>query len=480
MEGMEKIFKSLDEFDAEMQKIPDLGVTQEYDRKNYDDVYKRNQYKAEIYQDNKTHTDYITGSILHKDAKAAANKYGKHNTTKHTGDVDHIVPLASVHDMAKNNPFLTDSDVKEASNRWNNYRLTQSKLNRAKGGKINFEMAEKAIKNGEFIMGGKQIIDGTIATAGVGAELAARIVKNATEFAVKSAYKTVRNPSETINTSKKAIANAAKAVSNNSSNMITDAKDAIEGAQIYIGMAAVRNMCLIVDGKMSAREASVELGKMTARIGVHGAVTKTADIALKNAAKSTGNQVLKKIGASPAIPIGVIAVSIAESVAMGLMQDKKISAEQIFSDLFSNTLGSFTGLLQTAAMFTPYGGLVATSLLVTTVCSEIYALYGWVRSDDNRSREKLARISRLEREALSEMEYQRNLLKDIVNSHNKLFDEKVSKGFDYIFQGSVTNNAETVANGLDEILHLVKKSVKFKTMDEFNEFFDDENAVLAL
>ena len=219
---------------------------------------------------------------------------------------------------------------------------------------------------------------------------------------------------------------------------------------------------------------------MTARIGAHRVVTDTADIALKNAAKSTGNQVLKKIGASPAIPIGVIAVSIAESVAMGLMQDKKISTEQIFSDLFSNTLGSFTGLLQTAAMFTPYGGLVATSLLVTTVCSEIYALYGWLRSDDNRSSEKLARISRLEREALAEMEYQRNILKDIVNSHNQLLDEKVAIGFDYIFQGSVANNAETVAKGLDEILCLVKKSVKFKTMDEFNEFFDDENAVLAL
>lgn len=478
MDGMEKIFKSLNEFDAEMQKIPDLGVTHEYDRKNYDDIYKRNQYKAEIYQDKKTHTDYITGNVLHKDAKAAANKYGKHNATKHTGDVDHIVPLASVHDMAKNNPFLTDSDVKEASNRWYNYRLTQSKLNRSKGSKRDFEMAGKAIKNGEFIMGGKQITGEPIPTAGIGAELKAKAVKNATEFAVKSAYKTVRNPSETINASKKAIASASKAISNNLSNMGTDAKEAVERAQIYIGMAAVRNMCLIVDGKMSVQEASVELGKMTARIGAHGVITDTADVALKNAAKSTGNQVLKKIGGSPAI--GVIAVSIAESVVMSLMQDKKLSAEQIFSDLFSNTLGSFTGLLQTAAMFTPYGGLVATSLLVTTVCSEIYSLYGWIRGDDNRSKEKLAKIGRLEREALAEMERQRNILKDIVNSHNQLFDEKVSKGFDYIFQGSLANDAEAVAEGLDEILFLVKKSVKFKTMDEFNKFFDDENSVLAL
>ncbi len=146
MDGMEKIFKSLDEFDSEMQKVPELGVTQEYDRKKYDDIYKRNQYKAEIYQDHKTHTDYITGNVLHKDVEAAANKYGKNNTTKHTGDVDHIVPLASVHDIAKANPFLTDNDVKEASNRCSNYRLTQSKLNRAKGGNTNFEMAKEAIK----------------------------------------------------------------------------------------------------------------------------------------------------------------------------------------------------------------------------------------------------------------------------------------------------------------------------------------------
>ena len=47
------------------------------------------------------------------DKDAAVSKYGKNNTTKHTADVDHIIPAETVYERTQNNAFLSTKDIKE-------------------------------------------------------------------------------------------------------------------------------------------------------------------------------------------------------------------------------------------------------------------------------------------------------------------------------------------------------------------------------
>lgn len=52
-----------------------LGVTQDYDRSNYDSASAKRTYKEKAFGDSAVITDPTTGEILHKSQTAAQNKY---------------------------------------------------------------------------------------------------------------------------------------------------------------------------------------------------------------------------------------------------------------------------------------------------------------------------------------------------------------------------------------------------------------------
>lgn len=52
-----------------------LGVTQDYDRSNYDSARAKRTYKEKAFGDSAVITDPTTGEILHKSQTAAQNKY---------------------------------------------------------------------------------------------------------------------------------------------------------------------------------------------------------------------------------------------------------------------------------------------------------------------------------------------------------------------------------------------------------------------
>ena len=130
---------------AHSENQSDLGVTQSFDRVRYDDAYKRAKYKEGIFDGEKTVQDHYTEVSLHRNPSAARNKYGNECYTKHISDVDHVVPVKTVHEALRSNPFLTDSDVREIANIEENYRLTSSNFNRSKSddGNLNIVISGK-------------------------------------------------------------------------------------------------------------------------------------------------------------------------------------------------------------------------------------------------------------------------------------------------------------------------------------------------
>ena len=56
-----------------------LGVTQDYDRSNYDSASAKRTYKEKAFGDSAVITDPTTGEILHKSQTAAQNKYHMKN-----------------------------------------------------------------------------------------------------------------------------------------------------------------------------------------------------------------------------------------------------------------------------------------------------------------------------------------------------------------------------------------------------------------
>ncbi|MBQ9960848.1 MAG: glycine zipper family protein [Firmicutes bacterium] len=109
-------------------------------RGQIDNVSKRNRIRdKELFGTHQTTIDPYTGSTLHKSKAKAEAKYGAAHTTRHTGQMDHTVPLERIYEATQYNPFLDMDAIKRIANIEQNYEFINTNLNTSKGSKTNLE-----------------------------------------------------------------------------------------------------------------------------------------------------------------------------------------------------------------------------------------------------------------------------------------------------------------------------------------------------
>ena len=140
----------------------ELGIIQEYNSQNrqsiWDDEKAKDAYRDKIFGEKKTVIDE-NGNVLHRSHNAAKKKYhmkdenGNNVSTewkKHAAEVDHKVSLKSLHESAKHNPFLKDSDLKEIANSECNYNIISKRENSSKGAKNSADILTHAELHKKF------------------------------------------------------------------------------------------------------------------------------------------------------------------------------------------------------------------------------------------------------------------------------------------------------------------------------------------
>ena len=125
-------------------------------------------------------------------------------------------------------------------------------------------------------------------------------------------------------------------------------------------------------------------------------------------------------------------------------------------------------------------GGTAGAIMTSVVCAQICKTVAEYRNINKLTQQKLSRVNSIAAEALIEMEYQRNTLKKMIDEQFSQWDSQFNLGFEEIFKSTINNDVTGIAIGLDRMLNVFGESVKFKTFEEFDEFFMDENAVLKL
>ena len=108
---IDSIFSSLDVTEEEYFK------PKEYNRKLYDDNIKREKLKRDIFSKNEEVYDPYTGEIIEKSQKISLDKY---NTLDNSAEVDHTQPIKRVFEENKKNPWITNGDIKEVVNDYDN------------------------------------------------------------------------------------------------------------------------------------------------------------------------------------------------------------------------------------------------------------------------------------------------------------------------------------------------------------------------
>lgn len=460
MEAIDHVFATLKDIDKEMTSVPAMGRIAPYNsitrQQQFDHVYQRQQYVDKVFCNKNTIEDPITGSILHHSSQMAKNKYGL-KSANHTWNVDHIVPLKTIHSFSKDNPFLTNENIRAAANKplgTNlNYRVTQSSFNKSKQDRWNHDMALEAGRNGNIKQAGCLLADEFMAMSAVNLDLSIHTIKNMGEMCVKSLYV------------------AGKRVSTETIHTVSS-----PAVEVYLALEVVRQMYLVSRGEVSVSEATRNVGRMTVYMGRNELLRQSIQYGLCRVEHGVGQGVLKNAIKDHGSAYGAIGTLLVISLFNVMASEDEISMQRVWTDLFENTVGSVTSLMQTMALFLPVpgmGGAISLSLLAMSACSAIYQM---ASASEQHMEEKLGRAARIEQQALREIKYQRDLLQSLVSEKYQQWDSTLSTGFHLVFEGSMQNDVDIVSHGLDQILGLLNKRVRFQTEEEFEHFFMDGKA----
>ena len=121
------------------------NMTQEYERKNYEDADLMDSYKTQKVENAngaKNLEDEYTGQRNITAYQANPDNRRNDPTHRYQGQTDHIVPLKQIHERFKSNYALDDSDIKRISNIDDNLALTSAEINQVKKEMSNKEYIE--------------------------------------------------------------------------------------------------------------------------------------------------------------------------------------------------------------------------------------------------------------------------------------------------------------------------------------------------
>lgn len=452
-----------------------LGITQEYNKENRDKLWDSQKgkadYKDKVFGNKETYMDPISGKVLHKSQKAAQNKYhmknseGENTSTKwaeHSAETDHINSLKDVHDLAKHNPFLSDSDFKEIMNSDENYRILSKKDNTSKGEQNDWNIItnkNNGMSSAARVQMAKEKIRSDIALQG---KFAVRTVKNVgEEFAI-------------------------------------GAKNTLVKSVIPLTVEAVREMCKVANGEESLRDATKEIGKVVVDVAVAGGTNKLVLDVVNSQLRNSENVVFSKLANSNQVSqIVTVAMIVKESAVKYLngeidgkefIDEVGVKGSTMVAGMIGGAiggeicaiLGGIAGTVALPGVGTIAGvaagkviGEILGTIITTVACSAIVSVYNTSRHlNDYKLKEN--QIRKLETEALKEMENQRDKFKSIVERENKYWNQEIQNGFNMILSSACEEsfNIQGMTEGLDKILSLFGKSVAFKNLDEYEAQLD--------
>ena len=447
-----------------------------------DDIAKRKKYRSERFAGKKSTKDEYTGERIFSGNKKDALR--KHPTSKTTDD-DHITPLKVIDQRFSN---LSSEQKKELANRTYNLALTNSKLNRSKGGMENHEYLLKQIKKGESEnlqttarMLSKEVGSRTLLRADatkMSVDNAVRDSKNVVESAVK-------------NTKDIAVVKEAGVTKDVISNGVSGAKDTLVDSAVPLMIDAVNQMCKVASGEKELKEAAKEFGKDTMKVAVAGGTKNAVEQAVGKSSLLAGRVCPNTV--NQIVTVACIVQKSASRYIDGEINGKEFIQEVgqegtvMVAGMIGGEVGKEIGTLFGAVagtMLGPAGVIVGSSagavvgqvlgtVISTVACSALISVYNVAKSI-NRCSLQDQQVRRLEREALHAIKNQREKFIKIVQNENLRWDQTVRQGFDQMLTCACkeTFDMRGTVEGLDMILGLFGQKAAFHDISEYENQLD--------
>lgn len=410
-----------------VHQIP-LGVSPEYDRKIYDRQAAHKAFHDSQFGDKKVITG-PNGETLHRSQAAAQNKYGARRASYHQAQADHIDPINNVYNRWKDNPFLTDEDIKEVVNRMKNFQESSRHNNASKKA---ISETQEGIQQGDI---GK-IVKGLKAQMGTDVLLTGRAVKNAAGA-------------------------VTEIVKSKSGEAIQAGK---ETALVALTVSGLHSLADLASGKKDLETALKDVAVDTASSFASGTGLRMTQEVVAGIAQVVGADHVVDFVAGK-FPVAEVAAAAMTARCVIQYLNGEISEE----DCAAQILISGAGMLayQFGTIIGGPAGAVVASVITTQITNTILEY----KQEKKIQRSRDAEISHVLSHAMSEIRHQRDLLGDYVKKELKYWDDTVNSGFEIILRSAVHQDAKGITQGLNTILALFNTQVLYPSLEEFDHDF---------
>lgn len=492
--------------DNALKPSDNLGITQEYtgNRNLWDSDKSKKEFKEGVFGDNKTIVDE-DGIVLHSSHKAAKKKY-RRGYAKHAAEVDHEISLEYLHGKAKNNPFLSNNDLKEIANSHENYQVISKSKNASKGANNSANLLTHAKIHGKFAVRTVKNINGEFVSG------ALESVNESKNTVLQESAEKLLNDGESIkDTLKYAGGRTAEiAVKGGSERVISDLKNSSEKVKEKVkkktgtfinekvgdsigGRVLSRTSDKLYDSAYTIMSNSIErlliegesLGDTLAYAGeefTETAVKEGSEILLDELKKSAieffENSNNPALNSSKAVienitkndSLGRIIV-FAKSCGEALLKfaDGEITGEQFAEEIMINGMLTFVSSAITTICPVPFVGPLIAGFVAKT--AEVI-LNTKAHMDDYLIKEQM--IHNLSVEAQAEMEHKRLEFHDKVQKEFDNWDSATEEAFNQIISNSFDESfsLDKMINGLDKILSLCGEEAEFHSINEWENNLD--------
>ena len=424
-----------------------------------DDYYRRNlsksSYKNRCFAGKRVTIDEYNGEKIHY---SKINRYTKDVRQETTAHVDHIVPKDTI--AKRYGEDLSKSQLKKIAQEDYNLAVTSARINQGKNALSNHEYLISQLKAKD-----KRPENAYTTYNMLKSEIVAEVSINTNVAVVKFS----NNVGRTLEL-KKSFTNKISYSAGSSISKSTGA--GTSAALMNLTVSSVNNLVMVASGQKDIDTAFKHIAKDTGSSFMVGTGLDMAQQAFAEIVKGGGSkEVLLKF--NNGLPVAEITNTalIANSVIKFI--NDEIDFEECASEIVMNGVGMFAYSLG-MTIGGPAGAIVV-SYVSAQICNTVIEY----RQMTELTEEKMRKVNSIAAQALIEMEIQRNELKIMIQEEYLRWDKLINSGFEKICISALSDDVDGIAQGLNELMSIFGKTVRYKTSEEFDEFFMDENAILT-
>ncbi|SET55716.1 hypothetical protein [Lacrimispora sphenoides] len=153
-------------------------------------------------------------------------------------------------------------------------------------------------------------------------------------------------------------------------------------------------------------------------------------------------------------------------------------ASQATAVMVSTSIGST--LVSVGSIIVSMSAAMGPAFIFGMAIGTGYSTIKLLKDSSEKISYKMSGINHVINEALESMEYAQKEVATLIDETFRIWDCKFEASFRQILKATLDNDFEEMSSGLNTILEVFGESVMFKTIDEFDDFFFDDNTILNL